>query len=285
MEISRRNALLSGLSASVVGLLAPEGSLSAHEGGDASGPGADQTNILRHYVLATGNMEVLDRTLAELKEKLGLVSQPKKELTELGFTNGIVVIGKTVLEVVAPLAPGKRPHVEAFIKERGGPGLYKLVFQTFDAAALRKRIYAYKLKLERDQEFRGQQMITLDPEMFGTSLEAFTYAPLEKWWGYDSAKTYVQSDLVEEVMGCDLVIENPGAVSTLVASMFNAELDPEAKTVRFQKNTTVPFDERTIRFVAPFDERRGVLTLDVKVKNRARVGEKVTISGVDFRFV
>ena len=67
---------------------------------------------------------------------MGLVSQPKKELTELGFTNGIVVIGKTVLEVVAPLAPGKRPHVEAFIKERGGPGLYKLVFQTFDAAAL-----------------------------------------------------------------------------------------------------------------------------------------------------
>ena len=285
MEISRRSALLGGLSASAAGLLSPVTVLSAQEGGGTAGQGADQTNILRHYVLATGSMEVMDRTLAELKDKLGLPTDYKKDLTELGFRTGMVIIGKTVLEVVAPYAPGKRPHVDAFIEERGGPGLYKLVFQTFDAAALRKRIYAYKLKLERDQEFRGHQMITLDPEIFGTSLEAFTYTPLDKWWGYDSAKTYGQSDLVEEVMGCDLVIENPAAVSTLVASIFNAELDPATRTVRFQKNTTVPFDERYIRFVAPFDKRRGVTTLDVKVKDRARVGEKVTISGVDFRFV
>lgn len=285
MGISRRNALFSGLPASVAGLLVPGDVLSAREGGREAANVIDQTHILRHYVVATGNAEVMDRTLAELKARLGLPSQPKKVLAELGFTTAMVIVGKTVLEVVAPFAPGRRPHVDEFLEQRGGPGVYKLVVQTFDAGALRKRIYAYKLKLDRDDEFRGHQMLTLDTEIFGASLEAFTYTPLDQWWGYDSAKTYVQSDLVEEVTGCDLAIENPGAVSTLVASIFNAELDPTAKTVRFQKNTTVPFDERTIRFVAPFDERRGVLGLDVKVKDRARVGEKVTISGVEFRFI
>src|SRR5690606_37397748 len=118
----------------------------------------DQAHILRHYVLAVANEAEMDRTLAESRDKLGLPAQAKKHLTELGFTTCMVIIGKTVFEVVAPFAPGKRPHVDKFLEERGGPGVYKLVIQTFDAAALRKRIYDFRLKLTRDDEFRGHQM-------------------------------------------------------------------------------------------------------------------------------
>lgn len=285
MDINRRLALLGGLGASAVGVMNSAAASVAPDCNSGDASGADPTNILRHYVLATPNADVRDRTLAELTSKLGLPSQPVKDLTELGFSTAMVVVGKTVIEVVAPHAPGKRPHVDEFLKVRGGPGLYKLVVQTFDPDALKRRIDAHKLKLERDAVFRGERMLTLDVELFGTSLEAFTYADRSKWWGYDSAIKYGQSDLVDEILGCDLVIENPGAVGRLIADVFNAEFDPAARSVRFQKNTTIPFDERTIRLVAPTDARRGVVTLDVRVKDRSRVGQTVTISGADFRFV
>lgn len=285
MDISRRAAVLGGLSASAVTLMRPSTADAAPACEATATSNVDQTNILRHYVVATPDATARDRTLAEIKQKLGLPSQPVKDLTELGFSTAMVVVGKTVIEVVAPHAPGKRPHVDSFLKERGGPGLYKLVVQTFDPDALRKRIHAHKLELERDSVFRGEQMLTLDTELFGTSLEAFTYADRSKWWGYDSAIPYGQSDLVDEILGCDLAIDNPGAVGRLVAAVFNAEFDPESRSVRFQKNTTIPFEPRAVRFVAPTDARRGVLTLDIRVKDRRRVGETVAISGVDFRFV
>ncbi len=283
MEISRRKALLSGLSVALAGMV-PARLLAVGEqtGGK---PAVDQTNILRHYVLATANEADMDSALSLLKEKLDLSSQPKKHLTELGFSTAMVIVGKTVIEVVAPVARGARPFVDEFMDARGEPGWYKIVFQTFDADAIRKRLYDLQVKLDFDREFRGEQMLTLNSGIFGTSLEAFTYADLSKWWGYDSAIDYPESSLVEEVMGCDVVIENPGAVATLVAYLFNTELDVETRTVRFQKNMTQPFDERTMRFVAPFDERRGMLTLDVKVKDRSRVGETVSVYGADFLFV
>lgn len=283
MKISRRNTLLGGMSASLAGLL--PANLLADEARKDIEQQADQTNILRHYVIATANEAEMDRTLAEIKEKLGLPSQAKKHLTELGFTTCMVIIGKTILETVAPFAPGNRPHVDEFLEERGGPGVYKLVIQTFDAGALRKRLYALQLKLDRDSEFRGHQAITLDTEIFGTAFEAFTFTPLDKWWGYDGSIDYAESELVEEILGCNVAIENPGAVATLVASVFNAEFEPQTNSVHFQKNLTMPFDQRTIQFVQPLDGRRGVTTLNVAVKDRTRVGEKVTISGVDFRFV
>lgn len=283
MEITRRKVILSGLSASLVGM-APASVLAI---GEESGtePTVDQTNLLRHYVLATANEADMDNALAMIKEKLDLGSQPKKHLTELGFSTAMVVVGKTVIEVVAPVARGARPFVDEFMDARGEPGWYKIVFQTFDADAIRKRLYDLQVKLDFDREFRGEQMLTLNSEIFGTSLEAFTYADLSKWWGYDSAIDYAESSLVEDVMGCDVVIDNPAAVATLVAYIFNAELDMETKTVRFQKNLTQPYDERYMRFIAPFDERRGMLTLDVKVKDRTRVGETVSIYGADFVFV
>lgn len=284
MKISRRNALISGMSSASLAGLAPA-TLFAETTGGGNHQLADQTNILRHYVLATSNEAEMDRTLAEIKDKLGLPSQAKKHLTELGFTTCMVIIGKTILETVAPFAPGNRPHVDEYLEQRGGPGIYKLVIQTFDAAALRKRLYGMQLKLDRDSEFRGHQAITLDTEIFGTALEAFTFTPLDKWWGYDASIDYPESELVEEVSGCELSIENPGAVARLVASVFNAGFEPQTNSVHFQKNLTMPFDERTIRFVEPMDDLRGVTTLNVTVRDRARVGEKVTISGVDFRFV
>jgi len=282
MEITRRIALLTGMSASLAALVPTQTFSNEAAGSDTP---ADQTTVLRHYVLAVANEAEMDRTLAEIKEKLGLPSQARKHLTELGFTTCMVIIGRTVFEVVAPFEPGRRPHVDEFLQERGGPGVYKLVIQTFDAAALRNRMYALKLKLDRDHEFRGHQAITLDTEIFGPAFEAFTFTPLDKWWGYDSAIDYPESPLVEEVMGCDVAIENPGAAARLIAYTFNTGFEPETNTVRFPKNMTVPFEERTIRFVEPFDERRGVTTLDVIVKDRSRVGERVNISGLDFLFI
>ena len=283
MKINRRKALLSGMSFPLAGLM-PAQLLAEGQDGDSTAI-ADQTHVLRHYVLATANEAEMDRTLAEIKEKLGLPAQAKKHLTELGFTTCMVIIGKTVFETIAPFAPGNRPHVDEYLEQRGGPGVYKLVVQTFDAAALRKRLYTLRLKLDRDSEFRGHQAITLDTEFFGTAFEAFTFTPLDKWWGYDSSIDYVASELVEEVSGCDLAIENPGAAARLVAVAFNAEFEPQTNTVHFQKNLTMPFAERMIRFVEPTDERRGVTTLDLIARDRSRVGEIVTISGVDFRFV
>jgi hypothetical protein len=283
MKTSRRDLLLSGMSIPLVGL-ASQPLVAGQPGAGNAGP-ADQTHVLRHYVLAVPNEAEMDRTLAEIKDNLGLPAQARKHLTELGFTTCMVMFGKTVFEIVAPFEPGRRPHVDEFLQERGGPGVYKVVIQTFDAASLRQRLYALRLKLDRDSEFRGHQAITLDTEIFGTAFEAFTFTPLDKWWGYDSAIDYPESDLVEEIAGCELAIENPGAVARLVAWVFNAEFKSDTTEVQFQQNTTMPFAARTIRFIAPFDARRGITAIDTIVRDRSRVGERVAISGINFRFV
>ena len=285
MDIVRRAVMRSALYTSAAGIFASKVAFANQKSDCAAQNESDLTHVLRHYVLVTGSVADLDAIVASLEAELGMRAQPKKELTKFGFFTSVVIIGKSILEVAAPFSPGRRPNIDRFLHERGGPGIYKLVFQTFDATALRKRIYAYKLKLDRDEELMGQQMITLESEIFATYLETFQYTPLDKWWAYDSAKDYVQSDIVEEINGCDLVVENPGAVATLVASLFNAELDSDLNIVRFQKNMTLPFDSRTIRFVEPMDERRGVLTIDVQCRDRARVGNVVAIGGADFRFV
>ncbi len=285
MEISRRNALLTAFFASLAGTGMAGRASAAANAQDTQDTSADLTHILRHYVIPTKDDAAMDAMLAELKEKLDLDSQPKKELTNLGFTTAMVIIGKTVLEVVAPLGPNLRPSIDAFVAERGGPGVSKIVFQSFNPKVLRERLYKMKIKLEVDRQFRTSQMITLATEMFGTSLEAFDYTPLDKWWGYDSSIDYPESSVIQDVMGCDVVIDNPAAVATLVAYIFNAELDNESNIVTFQENFTVPYKSRYMRFESPMDERRGVLTLDVLARDRSRVGETIAVTGVDFKLV
>lgn len=281
MNTTRRAAVTAGLSLAtgVAAGMVP----AAHA--EAQPSGLDPTHVLRHYVFATRNIDEMRGVMAQLKDKAGLHCKEPKYMPELGFSTSMAMVGKTTLELVAPDKVGSRPKVDEFIARRGDAGIYKLVLQTFDAAALRKRIYANKLVLERDEQFRGQEMIALDPTFFGTSLEIYQYTPLDKWWGNDGSYKYIQSELVDEIVACDVVMDNPGLTATFVAQLFKAELNPEKMSVTFQPNRTLPFDARVMRFAAPKDHKRGLVALDLKVKDRARVGETFTIHSTSFRFV
>ncbi len=281
--IDRRCAVLGGL-ALPAGLAAIAGAMPA-SARLAQGETADQTHVLRHYVFAAQTMDQMQNVRAELKANAGIATSEPRHLKELGFSTVMAMVGGTTLELVAPDVRGRRPKVDHFLDVRGAPGIYKLVFQTFDAAALRRRIYASKLPLERDEQFRGQEMIAIEPEMFGVSLETYQYTPLDDWWGNASSKALPPSDVVESIPGCDVAMRNPRLTATFVSHLFQADLDSEAMAVRFQPNRTVPFHACEMRYQEPGDSAIGVNRVDLKARDRKRAGETFRIYSTEFRFV
>lgn len=281
MSWNRRDALVGGLTLSAAAGLARSKPASAADEVAA----ADPTHILRHYVFANQTMAQLQQARAELKMKADISSSEPHHLGSLGFSTSMAMVGKTTIELVAPDAGGVRPKVDAFISERGAPGIYKLVLQTFDASSLRRRLYASKVPLERDEQFWGQEMIVMEPDMFGASFETYQYQPLSEWWGHQWHRALPTSSLVEDVAGCEVLAPNPGIVSRFLAHLYNAELVGDGSVVRFQPNSTMQFGAHEVRFSEPADGRAGVECVNLRAREPKRAGESFKIFSTEFRLV
>jgi len=116
--------------------------------------------VIRNFVLATSNIEAVSEAL---QARLEIPQGIRHDMAEiLGFRNEMMKIGQTLFEMVQPVKPDHRLH--RWLAERGGDAGYMIVLQTFDAEAFRARAAAEKLRLTRDMQFRGQQMIQFDPK-------------------------------------------------------------------------------------------------------------------------
>lgn len=244
----------------------------------AAGPAIAQTaerpSRVRHYVLATSDMNFV---CEQIYEVLGLPAAPKKEgpgVTEkYGFRSTMMRIGTTMLEVVEPLKPDH--HLAGWLKERDGDGGYMVVMQTFDADALKARAAAEHLKLTRDMPFMGQHMIQFDYKHFGTHFELYKYTPEDDWWGDPRNSKWSDARVATDIIGSDVAVENPEAIAAQAARLFLGKQD----------GTKVRFGDRTVNFVPSKGAWRGLTALDVKARDPGRVGDWARISGVQFRFV
>lgn len=128
--------------------------------GGSTGAAPARPHVIRNFVLATSNIEAVSEAL---QARLEIPQGIRHDMAEiLGFRNEMMKIGQTLFEMVQPVKPDHRLH--RWLAERGGDAGYMIVLQTFDAEAFRARVAAEKLRLTRDMQFRGQQMIQFDPK-------------------------------------------------------------------------------------------------------------------------
>ncbi len=236
--------------------------------------GTERPSRIRHYVLATHDMEFV---CDQIYEVLGLPATPKKEgpgVTEkFGFYSTMMRVGTTMLEIVQPIKPDH--HLNGWLTERDGDGGYMVVMQTFDAAALKARAAAEQLKLTRDQMFMNQYMIQFDYKRFGTHFELYQYSPEDDWWGHPATGPYSDARVASDVVGCDVAVEKPAEIAAQTARLFLGK----------QVGNRVEYGDRYVNFVEPKGTWRGLVALDFKSREQARVGDWARIGGVQMRFV
>lgn len=234
----------------------------------------ERPSRVRHYVLATHDMNFV---CDQIYEVLGLPATPKKEgpgVTEkFGFYSTMMRVGTTMIEVVQPVKPDH--HLGKWFEERGGDGGYMVVMQTFDADALKARAAAEQLKITRDMPFMGQHMIQFDYKHFGTHFELYKYTPEDNWWGNPLTGPYSDARVVSDIVGSDVAVENPQAIAAQTARLFLGK----------QEGTKVHFGDRTVNFVEAKGQWRGLVALELKAREPARVGDWARIGGVQFRLV
>lgn len=231
---------------------------------------SQKPHVIRHYVMATSNLETVS---AELQDFLQVPQGFRHDMSEaLGFRNEMMKIGDTMLELVQPVKPDHRLH--RWLKERGGDGGYMIVLQTFDAEAFRERCAAEKLRLTRDMQFRGQDMIQLDPKRFGTHFETYKYTLPNGWWGDPNGRDYGKSRRAAEIVAAEVAVEEPAGIAAQIGRIFLSPVSGQS----------VEFVDKTVRFVPPDPPWRGLVGLDFQAIDRADVGQKQVICGVECAF-
>lgn len=145
--------------------------------------------------------------------------------------------------------------------------------QTYDDTALLARAAAngHKLAFERP---RGRRLTPFDDKTFGSRFEFYKYTP--DWWGDPLHGAYHDPKAAEDIVGAEVAVADPAAVARTAAATFLGTLDG---------NSVVFVDDRRIDFVAAGDGPKGLMTLHLKARDRARVGQTATVANVAFRFV
>jgi hypothetical protein len=228
-------------------------------------------HVIRHFVLATANLE---KVSARLQSFLAIPQGVRHDMSEaLGFRNEMMKIGNTMLELVQPIKPDHRLH--RWLAERGGDGGYMIVLQTFDANALRSRAAAEKLRLTRDMQFRGQQMVQFDPRHFGAHFEAYEYSLPDGWWGDPNGRNYGKSEHASEIVAAEVAVEEPERIAAQIGRLYESPV----------ASNTVTFVDKRVRFVAARPPWRGLVGLDLIATNRTHAGRAELIGGVNCRLI
>ena len=228
-------------------------------------------HVIRHYVMATSGIE---RVSAQLQEFLQIPEGIRHDMSAaLGFRNEMMKVGKTMLELVQPVKPDHRLH--RWLGERGGDGGYMIVLQTFDAEAFRARCAAEKVRLTRDMQFRGQDMIQLDPKRFGTHFETYQYSLPNGWWGDPDGRPYGQSKTATEIVAATVAVEEHPSIAAQIGRIFQSPATAD----------TVQLVDKTVHFVAARAPWRGLVGLDFSAARRADAGSSRSICGVECKLV
>lgn len=229
-------------------------------------------HVIRHYVLASPD---IDAVSAQIQSFLKVPQGHRHDMGAiLGFRNEMMMFGQTMFELVQPVKPDHRLH--RWFKEHGGEGGYMIVLQTFDAEAFRERSTAEKLRLTRDMQFRGQDMIQFDPKRFGTHFETYQYSLPNGWWGDPVGRKYGKSEVASEIVAAEVSVDAapPAEIAAQIGRLFQSPV----------KGSEVTFVDKKVRFRRASGQT-GLTGLDFKAIDRKSAGKRATIGGMEFRLV
>ncbi|MDP3739744.1 MAG: hypothetical protein Q8R02_20320 [Hyphomonadaceae bacterium] len=237
--------------------------------------GSMRPSRVRHYVIAAKDLEAVCKQIYGVLDLEETPKPPGNEPTlAYGFRTRMMRIGTTMLEIVSPIR--EKHQLQDFFIERGGDGGFMVVMQAYDDNALLARAAAANHKLAFEiKDFMGQHLMQFDYKTFGTRFEFYKYTPEENWWGDPLNRAYNDPKAVEDIVGAEVAVENPGAIAETAAGTFLGR----------REGSSVHFIDRRIDFVAPAGKTRGLTALYVKARDRRRAGTSATVANVEFRFI
>ncbi len=229
-------------------------------------------HVIRHYVMASPDIDAVSK---QIQSFLNVPQGHRHDMGAiLGFRNEMMMIGQTMLELVQPVKPDHRLH--RWFKEHGGEGGYMIVLQTFDAEAFRARAEQEKLRLTRDMQFRGQDMIQFDPKRFGTHFETYQYSLPNGWWGDPVGRKYEKSLVASEIVGAEVSVDAAPAkdIAAQIGRLFQSPV----------KGSYVTLVDKKIHFRAATGQT-GLTALQFKAIDRKAAGKRATVGGMEFLLV
>jgi hypothetical protein len=116
----------------------------------------------------------------------------------------------------------------------------------------------------------------LHPRDVGGAIVSIDEAtPPDSWrWAGPEWRDHVRTGVVDAVVGVTVAADDPAAMAARWAEALDAPLDGD---------TAVRLDDAVIGFVPAGERGEGVDGFDLRVTDRTRAGETVTIGGVELR--
>jgi hypothetical protein len=224
---------------------------------------------LRQLVLLVPDLQA---GLEEVRAAFGFTrgTSDAAGMAELGFEHEVCSFADTFLEVCAPLGPDS--HHARLVEKRGAMG-YMVDVQVADLDAAVARAAEHDVAPLFVQDYRDARISQWHPKALGTLAELDQVDPPESWHDapevFENAATGVATDIV----GAEIAVRDPGAVARAWSQLLGVE--PTTPTSLILGPSTLRFSEGDT----------GLSVIDVAAADPARVGDTMTLCGVEFRFV
>lgn len=206
-----------------------------------------------------------DAVIAELCDFLtvSVCSEDDPDLVEFGLRNAIVTIGDQFLEVVSPTTSGTTAG--RLLEKRGGDGGYMAIFEVNDLSHRSAALEGLGVRTVFKVDLPDMRAHHLHPRDVGGAIVSIEQPdPSGSWRWAGVWSPHAETSVVTGIAGIDVAAADPVALAARWAEL---GLD------------------HAVRFVPATSRGEGIEAIDLVATNRARVGETVTIGGVELRLV
>jgi len=226
---------------------------------------------LRQIVLITADLEP---AVAEARSTFALPKGVRDAdgMAEIGFEHEVLTFDQTFLEIVAPLdADGPQGQM---VQAQGEHG-FMTVLQVDDLAAVVDRAGELGFAPVLHQEFHGNPISQWHPKHLGTLAEFDEMDRPDNWHFAPESFEVGSTEVAQDIVAAQIATDDPEAMAARWATVLGVSAD----------GAQVPLASGTVQFIPTGEGRRGLRSADLVATDPQRVGESVTLCGVEFRFV
>lgn len=222
----------------------------------------------------------LDPVVEELREILGLeVCFHDPGVAEFGLRNALLLVGDQFLEVLSPIEDDTA--VGRLLAKRGGPGGYMVIHEVDDLDARLEHVAAHDVRIVWAGDFPGIRGRHLHPRDVGGAIVSIDQPdPPGSWrWGgpnWEAMERAGSTAAVDALSGVKIAAADPVG---LAARWADLGIDESVSFAPLGEHTdgARPEPDQT--------DLDGIATLELRVVDRARVGERHDTCGVTLELV
>ncbi|MFK7917975.1 MAG: VOC family protein [Ilumatobacter sp.] len=218
--------------------------------------------------------------------QLGVAAVHRDPPNVFDMRNAVFAVGDAFLEVLQPTtetAPSAR-----FLHRRNGPGGYMVILQVDDLDAMRTVVLDHDVRIVYDQPaalHHGVEAsaVHLHPADTGGAIMSFDRMdPADGWaWAGRAWQGHVHTHVVDQIVAVELASREPEALAARWAGLLDRGHLPMASG-----HWSIELDQGRVDVVGSGIDGPDQLTaIEMRAVDRNRVGETVTVSGTEIRFV